>query len=248
MQKLNLVNAEHRHVRWAPPEVQAGGGASSHSTNEKGEESMRSSFATGEAEKRTQASEQIRETGREYGSAAMETVQSAKERGESMLEESKRALANEVGGIERALRRTASELEREHQRAAGRYAERAANSLEQISHALREQDLDALIERTEDFARREPGVFLGGAVAAGFLLTRFLKSSGRRVTPLSESSETPSTRPTGYRAGTSQGTAETAPSNPQALHSAMESSSGELQEEMFMPSEGHAQEQRGVQQ
>jgi hypothetical protein len=36
-----------------------------------------------------------------------------------------------------------------------------------------------LIDDVEDFARREPAVFIGGAIAIGLVAARFLKSSRR---------------------------------------------------------------------
>jgi hypothetical protein len=38
-----------------------------------------------------------------------------------------------------------------------------------------------LVAETQDFARRQPGLFVTGALALGFLGARFLMSSGRRA-------------------------------------------------------------------
>ena len=45
---------------------------------------------------------------------------------------------------------------------------------------MRERSLDDLIGTVEDFARRQPVAFIGGAVAAGFGLARLMKSSADR--------------------------------------------------------------------
>jgi hypothetical protein len=42
------------------------------------------------------------------------------------------------------------------------------------------RDADELIGTMEDFARRQPVAFLGGAVAAGFGFARFMRSSAER--------------------------------------------------------------------
>lgn len=189
MQKFDPLRAEPTVVRWAPPEIERGAGASSGSPHDASEGAA--------------SSERLGEGSREDESAAKEALHSAKAQGEALLETRKRALADEIKGLERALRRTATELEGQDQRTAGRYAARAADGLERVTRALREQDLTALIEQTEDFARREPRVFLGGAVATGFLLARFLKSSGRWVPPKSQSSGLGESGPDGYRAGLS---------------------------------------------
>jgi hypothetical protein len=56
----------------------------------------------------------------------------------------------------------------------------AAEGLDHVSGAVRTRDLDDLMESVEGFARRQPVVFLGSAVLAGFGLARFVKSSAER--------------------------------------------------------------------
>ncbi|MGH9904058.1 MAG: hypothetical protein ACRD8U_00580, partial [Pyrinomonadaceae bacterium] len=60
------------------------------------------------------------------------------------------------------------------------FARRAAEGLAGFSGSLRQRDVDSLLAQAQDFARRRPAVFLGGALATGFVLARFLKSSGQR--------------------------------------------------------------------
>jgi hypothetical protein len=45
---------------------------------------------------------------------------------------------------------------------------------------VRERSLEDLMCMVDDFARRQPAAFFGGSVVAGFLLSRFLKSSNAR--------------------------------------------------------------------
>jgi len=59
----------------------------------------------------------------------------------------------------------------------GRYADRAAGQVERLSTYLRDNDLRGFVRDTENFARRRPEVFLGGALLAGLALARFLKAS-----------------------------------------------------------------------
>ncbi|ADJ28438.1 hypothetical protein [Nitrosococcus watsonii] len=102
----------------------------------------------------------------------------AKEQGRDLLADRKRATADEIGSVAEALRKTAQEMhQQEHPPLITPYAEKAANSLERFSNTLREGDLNVLVQQTENFARRQPGVFLGGAVVTGFLLARFFRSS-----------------------------------------------------------------------
>ena len=60
------------------------------------------------------------------------------------------------------------------------FVRQAAEGLEHVSGAVRTRDLDDLVETVESFARRQPVVFLGSAVLAGFGLARFIKSSAER--------------------------------------------------------------------
>jgi len=57
-----------------------------------------------------------------------------------------------------------------------------ADRVERISDALDNTDVRAIVERVEDFARREPLLFLGSAFAAGVLGARFLRSGSSAVT------------------------------------------------------------------
>jgi hypothetical protein len=104
----------------------------------------------------------------------------AKERARSAIDERKEGLAQDVGDFAHALRASASDLQNHHKGYVAQYVEQAASSVEQIADTLHRQDLQDLMRRTEDFARRQPGLFIGGAVAAGFALARFLKSSAER--------------------------------------------------------------------
>ena len=57
---------------------------------------------------------------------------------------------------------------------------KAAAQLERFSHFLENTDGEEALRSVEEFARKRPLLFLGGAVALGFGGARFLKSSERR--------------------------------------------------------------------
>ena len=104
----------------------------------------------------------------------------AKEQGKSMLEQQKGSAVEQVDSAAHAFRTTAQQLQGEGQSQASRYVDMFAEQLESISGQLRHKNMDTLIRDAEDFGRRSPGVFLAGSVVAGFLLSRFLKSSAER--------------------------------------------------------------------
>lgn len=85
-----------------------------------------------------------------------------------------------AGGLETAaglLRGAGEQLRALDQPTVAQYVDGAAERTQQISQQLRTQDVGQLLETTERFARRQPGLFVGGALTLGFLATRFFKSS-----------------------------------------------------------------------
>jgi hypothetical protein len=56
----------------------------------------------------------------------------------------------------------------------------AADGLERLSGTLRSRDVDSLLGDVQSFARSQPALFFGAALAGGFLAARFLASSQRR--------------------------------------------------------------------
>jgi hypothetical protein len=97
-----------------------------------------------------------------------------------MLGEQQRATAGGLGEFAGALRKAAREMDDGGGSGqVSRMAQGAADGLERLSRSLREQDFDGLVREAESFARRQPVVFFGAAVAAGFLAMRFLKASNR---------------------------------------------------------------------
>lgn len=113
--------------------------------------------------------------------------QQAAQRGARMLEERKGWVTGEVEAMAQALHRSAEQLGAEGSQAAP-YAHAAADALDRLSGHLHQKDVKTLLRESQEFARREPGLVIGGALALGFALTRFLKSSEARQ----ESPEEPS--------------------------------------------------------
>jgi hypothetical protein len=131
--------------------------------------------------------EQARELGREAREAAREVkheahaaADQAKEQARSAATRQKDAAAQQMGGWAQALRTASDDLQRRGQDSTAAYVRQAADGLERASGTVRARDVDELIGSVEDFARRQPVAFLGGAVAAGFGLARFMRSSAER--------------------------------------------------------------------
>ena len=104
------------------------------------------------------------------------TSATVKDRARKVAEQQRRAGADQIGGVARAIHGAAHEIEQELPQAAG-FVHDAATKLEGAAASLRERNVDDLIRSLNNFARTQPAAFFGGAVLAGFALSRFLKSS-----------------------------------------------------------------------
>ncbi len=62
---------------------------------------------------------------------------------------------------------------------ATRYIQQAGEQVRRAADWLEQTNVEELTQRTEDFARRQPALFIGGAFALGIVAARFLKSSSR---------------------------------------------------------------------
>lgn len=117
---------------------------------------------------------QAAQTVKEQASRAAEM---AKKKGETLLNEQKDVAANKVEELVGALRSTGDHLQQESYPQIAQYVQNAAQRVEQFAQALRERDVNAAMDDMRSLARHQPALFIGGAVALGFLAARFLKSS-----------------------------------------------------------------------
>jgi vacuolar-type H+-ATPase subunit H len=124
--------------------------------------------------------EQARETAAEMKAGAREAAGEMKQQVLSTAASQKNAAAQQIDGWAHALKTASEDLDSHGQRSAAEWVRQAAAGLERASGNVRERDVSELIGTVEDFARRQPVAFIGGAVAAGFGLARLLKSSAGR--------------------------------------------------------------------
>lgn len=107
-----------------------------------------------------------------------ELMNEAKETARAKLDEQQRAAATGVGNFGRALREAARRTDEDGGGTlAGRAADAVGERLEKLSDTLRSKDLDTVVREAEAFARREPLLFFGAAVAAGFVAMRLVKGA-----------------------------------------------------------------------
>jgi hypothetical protein len=128
----------------------------------------------------SEAHDQARSTFEQAKQQAMGAAQEAGSRAQAAIESQKSSAADSVHVVADALRRASHDLDDQNQRMMGQAAAWAAEGLERFSQSLRERELRTLLDQAEDVARRQPALFVGGAVALGFVVSRFLKSSAER--------------------------------------------------------------------
>jgi hypothetical protein len=92
-----------------------------------------------------------------------------------------------LGSTAHAIRSASQELRSNDQAMFADVIDRAAEQIDGVANYLRDKDLDQLVGDAENFARRQPVIFVAGATMLGILAGRFLKSSSPR-SPRSQSS------------------------------------------------------------
>jgi hypothetical protein len=118
------------------------------------------------------------EQAQQQASAAAETVKS---KARDFAEQQKSAGADQISGVADAMGAAADELQGQMPLAA-EYIDDVAGRLGTMASALRERSVDDMLANVADFARKQPALFFAGAIATGFALSRFAKSSANRGT------------------------------------------------------------------
>ncbi|WP_404465313.1 hypothetical protein LG331_03395 [Vreelandella aquamarina] len=121
--------------------------------------------------------------------SADEIKDAAREQAESVYERQRDNAANHTHTLGTVLKNAADEFDRQQQPFCSEQARKLAGHTERLSQHMRDKDLHSLCRAAEDYGRREPAMFIGGAIAAGFLVTRFLRSSPDKAPAPAASSE-----------------------------------------------------------
>jgi hypothetical protein len=112
-------------------------------------------------------------------SVMTEFADAAQSTAEALLQKQKQQIADRVSGMAEALECAAHSLDQSQNRVIGRYVQDAGQQIRSFSRTLQERRLNELIE---DFAQRQPTWFVLGAVAAGFLVSRFVWTTTNATT------------------------------------------------------------------
>jgi hypothetical protein len=150
------------------------------------EQTIGSNAQTGSA--REQGKQKAAEVAEEAKHKAGEVVEQAKHKAAELTTEAKTRAADEfdtrksqaisrLDGVASALRQTSRELENQEDTTIAQYTDAAADQVERFSHYLDQRDFGQLVNEVKQLAHRQPEMFVAGALAAGFLVGRFFKSS-----------------------------------------------------------------------
>jgi hypothetical protein len=104
-------------------------------------------------------------------------VSKVRERATAQLSSQKGRATEGLDTIAQAVRHTTQQLRAENHGTVAEYIDKAAEQLEQLSHRLRDKDVNELLQDARQLARRQPAVFIAGSFALGLLTARFIKSS-----------------------------------------------------------------------
>jgi hypothetical protein len=126
------------------------------------------------------AKSQVSEFAGEVRDEASRLTTEARRQVDELADQRKAQTAAKLGNVAEALRDAARRLEQRNREGLMSYADHWADRVDEASAYLRGREISELMTDLERFARRRPGLVLGGSLAAGILAARFLKSSGER--------------------------------------------------------------------
>jgi len=99
----------------------------------------------------------------------------------SQIDAQKGRATDALSNISQAVRKTGDHLREQDQASIAQYADAAAEQIDRFSTYLNNRDIGQMATELQHFARRQPAVFLGGALVAGLIAARFLKSSSQQA-------------------------------------------------------------------
>jgi hypothetical protein len=86
-----------------------------------------------------------------------------------------------VSSVAQAVRQSTQQLRDNKHETIAQYVEQAVDRVERFADRLKEKDANELMREAQQFARRNPAVFVAAAFGVGVVAARFLKSSSRNA-------------------------------------------------------------------
>jgi hypothetical protein len=113
---------------------------------------------------------------------AAELAADVKSEAASAAEQQKGRAAEQVDRVADSAYRTADALRNSQQGWLADMVERGADELTDFAGRLRGNDLQGLLQQIEAFARRQPALFAGASIAAGFAIARMARIATDQAT------------------------------------------------------------------
>jgi len=121
--------------------------------------------------------EQVQQSAQQVTQGAQDAVQQAGQQAKSTARDQKQSVAQSLTQVGQALHDSGNSLQQKGDNTAAQAIDMAASKVDTLAEYLQNTSIDDMIHGIQDYARREPAIFFGGAFALGFALSRFLKSS-----------------------------------------------------------------------
>lgn len=116
----------------------------------------------------------VRQEAKNFASTAQHKVG---ERASAQVEQRKQVVTSTLGDFAEAIRRAGDELGQRDQSMAANLIRQAADGLEGVSRNLADKRPEDMLHAVRDYGRRNPAVFIGGAILVGLALGRFVRST-----------------------------------------------------------------------
>ncbi len=101
----------------------------------------------------------------------------AREKAGELAEDGKARASDAIAGLGKVVAESSSMIDEKLGSKYGDYARTAARSLEETAAKLEAKDVAELGEDAREFVRKSPGVAIGAAAVAGFILARLFRGS-----------------------------------------------------------------------
>jgi ElaB/YqjD/DUF883 family membrane-anchored ribosome-binding protein len=130
------------------------------------------------------------ELGTEAKEQVMNLTDQLRQQATSQLNSQKEQLVDGLETVALLLHQAGEHAQLQDKAMIANYVDKAAEQVSTLSETIGQQDLTQVMQTTKDFARREPMLFVGGALLAGFLGTRFMRSSADKAEQMTQDQAT----------------------------------------------------------
>ena len=145
----------------------------SETTRKKAHEAAEAIRETGQS-----AAQDVRDAAGAAAQAARETARSARDAAGEAVDHARHSAADQGERVAAAMRSHADEMEADSVKR--RVLDSVAGGVDTLSDRVRDGNLGQMLNDAENFARRNPLLFIAGAALAGFAIARMTQSRGHR--------------------------------------------------------------------